>query len=86
MTEVNETWVVNRWRPSVAWAYIAICTFDYVLAPVLTAWFSWVYGIPYVPWTPITTDGGGLFHVSMGAIIGTSAYTRGQEKIKRLGD
>ena len=31
-------------------------------------------------WTPLTISGGGLFHLSFGAILGISAFTRGQEK------
>jgi hypothetical protein len=31
-------------------------------------------------WHPITLEGGALFHLSFGAIIGISAFSRGQEK------
>ena len=31
-------------------------------------------------WTPLTLSGGGMFHLSFGAILGISAFTRGQEK------
>lgn len=33
-------------------------------------------------WSPLTVLGGGLFHVSFGAILGIAAYTRGQEKLE----
>jgi hypothetical protein len=32
-------------------------------------------------WTPLTLQGGGLYHIAMGAIIGVSAYGRTQEKL-----
>jgi hypothetical protein len=32
-------------------------------------------------WLPITLGGGGLFHVAMGAVLGVTAWSRGQEKI-----
>jgi hypothetical protein len=32
-------------------------------------------------WVPITLQGGGLFHVAMGAVLGVSAYGRTQEKV-----
>lgn len=32
-------------------------------------------------WVPITLQGGGLFHVSMCAVLGVSAYGRTQEKL-----
>lgn len=31
-------------------------------------------------WKPLTLEGGGLFHLSFGAILGVAAWTRGQEK------
>ena len=31
-------------------------------------------------WKPLTLEGGGLFHLAFGAILGVSAFTRGQEK------
>jgi hypothetical protein len=31
-------------------------------------------------WHPITLEGGGLFHISFGAILGVAAWTRGAEK------
>lgn len=32
-------------------------------------------------WSPLTLQGGGLFHISFGAILGVSAWTHGQERI-----
>ena len=37
-----------------------------------------------IGWDPLTLKGAGMFHLSFGAILGVSAYTRGQEKIRRL--
>jgi hypothetical protein len=35
-------------------------------------------------WQPLTLQGGGLVHIAFGAILGISAYTRGQEKIAQV--
>lgn len=35
-------------------------------------------------WTPLTLQGGGLFHLSFGAILTGAAYTRGLEKIEKI--
>jgi len=32
-------------------------------------------------WVPLTVQGGGLFHLAFGAILGISSWTRGQEKV-----
>ena len=80
----NQNWILQYWRPVMAWQYSFICLFDFVLAPILTALFSTFTGIPYVPWRPLTLMEGGFYHMSMGAIIGVSAWTRGQEKIQKI--
>jgi hypothetical protein len=35
-------------------------------------------------WKPLTLEGSGLFHVAMGAVLGVTAWTRGQEKITEI--
>jgi len=35
-------------------------------------------------WVPLTLQGGGLFHLSFGAIIGVAAFTRGREKVAAI--
>lgn len=80
----KETWFVKYWRPAMAWQYTAVCLFDFLLAPLLTAmYYKWA-GEPYVPWLPITLKEGGFYHMSMMAIVGISAYTRGKEKITQM--
>ena len=41
------------------------------------------YGTSTNLWNPLTLQGGGLFHISMGAVLGVAAWTRGQEKLAR---
>ena len=35
-------------------------------------------------WEPLTLGQGGLYHLSMGAILGVSSWSRGQEKMKQM--
>ena len=35
-------------------------------------------------WSPVTLQGGGLFHLAFGAILGAAAFTRGQEKVAAI--
>jgi hypothetical protein len=74
-------WFHTTWRPAMGWSYFAICLFDYIIAPVANAWFSYYTKTVYTPWVPITTQGGGLFHISMGAIIGITSYGKSQERL-----
>jgi hypothetical protein len=78
-----ESWVSTKWRPVTAWTYTFVCLFDFVLAPVGLAALQSYLGIsPLTMWKPLTLEGGGLYHLSMGAIVGVTAWTRSQEKIE----
>jgi hypothetical protein len=79
-----EDWVNRKWRPAVAWSYIVICLFDFLVAPVMTFYFFQGYeGSTYTQWQPLTLVGSGLFHIAMGAIVGVTAWQRGEEKKTR---
>lgn len=82
--EVNReaSWIKHYWRPAMAWQYMIVCLFDFVLAPLVLMGFSYVTGGGYIPWEPLTLKLSGYYHMAMGAIIGLSAWTRGLEKIK----
>lgn len=80
--EIKETWFTKRWRPAMAWSYMVICLFDFIIAPVLWSIFMANYkGNVTEAWSPLTLQGAGLFHLSMGAILGVTAWSRGQEKM-----
>jgi len=82
----NETWLNKKWRPAMAWIYMATCVTDFILFPVLWAIFQSYTGTVVEPWEPLTLKGAGLFHLSMGAILGVTAWSRGQEKISGVID
>lgn len=72
----------TRWRPALAVVYMIINLADFVIFPVLWSILQASYkGQVTSQWIPITLQGAGLFHMAMGAILGVSAWTRGQEKI-----
>jgi hypothetical protein len=79
----EEPWLKQYWRPLMAYQYLLVCLFDFVLAPILTMILSKYLG-GYHPWEPLTLKESGYYHMAMGAILGVAAWTRGQEKIKRL--
>ena len=64
-----------------AWSYFAICLFDFLIAPIFFAWFSYITKSTMIQWKPLTLEGGGLYHISMGAIIGVTSWGRTNEKI-----
>jgi hypothetical protein len=78
----QEDWMNAKWRPMMGWTYMATCLFDFILGPILYNILQyWNPGQAVGMWTPLTLQGGGLYHISMGAIIGVSAYGRTQEKL-----
>lgn len=73
------------WRPRMAYMYMAICVFDFMVAPILWSLVQiFTTGMVALPWTPLTLAEGGIFHMALGAILGAAAFTRGQEKVQRL--
>jgi hypothetical protein len=77
----EEHWIKAYWRPAMCWQYFLICLFDFFLAPIFLAIFSYITKTPLQQWHPITLEGGALYHASMGAVTGVTAWSRGQEKI-----
>lgn len=78
----NEAWVAKLWRPAMAWQYFIICMFDFLVAPIMYATINLhAMSDKIIQWDPLTLRGGGLYHLAMGAIIGVTAWSRGQEKM-----
>jgi hypothetical protein len=81
----DEDWMTKKWRPMMAMMYMTCCLFDFALFPIMFTivqfWETAVQNDAFRQWVPITLQGGGLFHVAMGAVLGVSAYGRTQEKV-----
>jgi len=78
----KEDWMNSKWRPMMGWMYMGVCIFDFVAAPVLWSLTQALFhGGVNVQWQPLTLQGAGLFHISMGAVLGLAAYGRTQEKL-----
>ena len=77
----KEDWMNNKWRPMMGWIYMVTCVTDFILFPILWAMLQAALKQPVTAWQPITLQGAGLFHLSMGAIIGIAAFGRTQEKL-----
>ena len=77
----QEDWMARRWRPMMGWMYMVVCTFDFMVAPILWSVLQTVMHQTITQWNPLTLQGAGLFHVAMGAVLGVAAYGRTQEKL-----
>jgi hypothetical protein len=83
MAVVNpqEDWMQKKWRPAMGWTYMAVCLFDFIVAPILWSLVQVIgAGKVDMQWHPLTLEGAGLFHLAMGAVLGISAYGRSKEK------
>lgn len=82
---MNKDWMQTKWRPMMGWMYMIVCIFDFIVFPIgFTAVQFWeveATNDAFRQWNPITLQGAGLFHMAMGAILGITAWSRGQEKI-----
>ena len=64
------------------WMYMLVCTMDFVIFPILWSIIQTLGGGRVeTQWSPITLQGAGLFHMAMGAVLGVTAWSRGQEKL-----
>ena len=78
----GDHWVIYGWRPALAWSYVIICLFDFAVGPTLYNILQYLNpGQNLDAWTSVTLQGGGLYHLSMGAIIGISSHGRTREKL-----
>lgn len=84
----NEDWINKKWRPAMGWMYMGVCIFDFIIFPILWAvvqfWETQAANDAFRQWQPMTLMGAGLFHISMGAILGIAVYGRTQEKMKSM--
>jgi len=81
MKRDQDTWLQTHWRSMMAWQYLVVCLFDFMLAPIFMTWFAYVTKTPVTMWVPLTIQGSGLYHLSMGAIVGITSYAKTQEKM-----
>jgi hypothetical protein len=81
----DDDWMTRKWRPMMAIMYMFCCLADFFIFPIMFTvvqfWETAVQNDAFRQWIPITLQGGGLFHVAMGAVLGVSAYGRTQEKL-----
>ena len=78
----KEDWMNSKWRPMMGWVYMATCTADFVLFPILWSVLQSVsHGQVTSQWQPLTLQGAGLYHIAMGAVLGLAAFGRTQEKL-----
>lgn len=77
----KEDWMNSKWRPMMGWLYMATCTFDFVIFPILWSLLQSAMGHPVTQWQPLTLQGAGLYHIAMGAVLGLAAFGRTQEKL-----
>lgn len=84
----QQDWMTAKWRPMMAITYMIINICDFILFPIMfTAvqfWETSVANDAFRQWEPMTLQYGGLIHLAFGAILGISAWTRGQEKVAAL--
>jgi len=81
----KEDWMTKKWRPMMASVYMMINLFDFIIGPILYNILQFYNpGQMIGMWAPLTLQGGGLIHIAFGAILGISAWTRGQEKVASI--
>ena len=80
-THLFEMHFHDAWRPALAWIYVFINLFDFLAAPILLSIYTFHTKQSYIPWQPLTVQGGGIFHLAMGAVLGVTSWGKSQEKL-----
>lgn len=85
----QESWVKQYWRPAMGWLYMVICFMDFVGFPLMAMFMpvfmkAWGVQMTYTAWQSLTLANGGLIHLAFGAILGVTAFSRGQEKMASM--
>ena len=82
MKSINKI-IQQYWRDWAALVYLFICIVDFFIAPLL-----WNIGMTMMDneikmntsrWAPLTLQGGAMFHLSFGAILGATSFNRHKE-------
>jgi hypothetical protein len=81
---LQDTSWLRRWREFLAYTFMAILIFDFILAPTFHPLISYYFHLPYIQWVPLTLGAGGTFFIAMGAILGASAYGKSQENTEMI--
>lgn len=80
-----DDFVTSKWRPMMGWQYMVVCIFDFIVMPILWIvvqfWEVEAVNDAFRQWSPLTLQGAGLYHMAMGAVLGITAWSRGQEKM-----
>lgn len=78
----GEDFMSKNWRPMMAITYMLTCLFDFIVGPILYNILQFYNPGQHLDmWQPLTLQGGGLYHIAMGVVLGITAHGRTQEKI-----
>jgi hypothetical protein len=73
--------ITSIWKPAMAITYMLICLFDFIVGPVFYNVLQYLNPGQHIEmWQAVTLQGGGLFHMAMGAILGISAFNKKSEE------
>lgn len=71
------TFMDKIWKPAFAVTYMLICLFDFIVGPVVYNVLQFLNPGQHLDmWQAVTLQGGGLFHLSAGAILGIAAINK----------
>ena len=80
---LKETWF-KQWHLFAAWLYLTIIAFDFLIAPITNVVILAYFKYPIIAWAPITLQGGGIFHISMLAVIGVATWGQSRQMVEQI--
>jgi len=80
---LKEGWF-KQWHLFAAWLYLIIIAFDFLIAPIANVVILAYFKYPIIAWAPITLQGGGIFHISMLAVIGVATWGQSRQMVEAI--
>ncbi len=80
----NNQGLMQKVRPISGYVYLLICFFDFVIFPITWNFLQREAGVEYGQWMPLTLEGGAIFHLAFGGILGIYFHGRSKEKINNI--
>ena len=83
--EINKT-IHEHWRDWASLVYMFLCLIDFFVAPLVWNLMMAEHCATHdclkegvTRWTPLTLQGGAMFHLSFGAILGATSWNKHKE-------
>lgn len=79
----NQHWLDRYWRTAMAYTYLMICMYDFVLGPIVFNILEYLNPDNAIThYESVTLQSGGFIHMTFGAILGIASHGRNKVQLQ----